>query len=317
MDTPSTPPPPTVSTPPPTKHRSYSLWRLVIGLPVIFIGLQFLAMNFGWNWTWTENIWQLWPLLIVLFGILLITRGHGVPRWVGYVLALLVITAGVLWAVTRPAVNHEAQTTTIRVPYGETITTARYFVTSGASTVTIRGGADDLVNGSFMSNSGRTVNVTSTENAGETTVRLTPDSAHEWWFFPSMRNTIDLRLRDGLTSTVTVDAGASKIDADLRTVPVTDVEFKAGASTMAVTLGDAVAQAHLTIDAGASTMTIRVPLTVGIELRLDAGATTKHFSSDLKKIDDDRYETDGYATAAKKVSIDIDAGASTITIIHE
>lgn len=328
MDAPSTPPTPSSLTPTPVKptvinnkhpqhHRGFSVWRMGIGLLVVLLGLQLLAMNYGWDWAVNFDLGRLWPAIIILIGISMLSKGHAINRIVGMVLTLAVIAMVAILMTAKPAAtNREDIHRDISVDKEATATSAYVALDMGAASVAVSGGSDQAASGTFTS----TVADLSTESRLDGTVQRINLMSNRrentgWSWFWKMRNTIDLKLNHQWPIDLNIDSGAASLDLDLRTLMAKNLTVDAGASSIELKLGDLVDSNTTVIKSGASSIDVDIPKTVdGIKLKIDAGLSSKNVPSAFKDRGDGLYETDGYVDAKKKVDLTIDAGASSIDV---
>jgi len=304
-------------TPAPTRpKRSFSVWRIFFGAIIIFFGLQLLAANYGWDWSWSINVIKLWPVFIILIGLSMLMRGHAISTWLGGIIAVVIIAGAMVLSVTDGERFHRQTTTTpIDIVAETTATEAEIELELGAAKVDLTGGSTKFLTGTHISNM---TDLTTSSTLSGTIQRVKLEqSGRGWFFFGGMKNTFDLAVADAFPLTLTMDSGASDLDLDLRTVPLKRFNLNSGPATVDLRLGDRSDMSTIDIDAGASTITVILPRSVGATVTIDGGATTRHLADELKKIDEDRYETDGYATATKKLDLKIDSGASTITVRFE
>lgn len=289
-----------------------SPWRLAIGIIIILIGLQFLAANLGWSWAWSINFWQLWPIFIILIGLSMLSRGGRMHAGLGWLIALVLIGGAITYGVLNP-VKTEVENQDIALAQRDGATAADVSIDMGAAKVTVGGGSDQLVTGTFSSNITSLQTSDSLSNDTQEVSFTAQDRGH-FWFFGGLKNELDLNLTDDLPMSLTVDSGAADLNFDLSTLMLQRLDIDSGASTLDLTLGDKLDATEVNIDSGAASLTIDVPETVGMKVYLDAGASSKHLPDSLQKTDDDTYETKDFNKAEKQITLTISAGASTITI---
>lgn len=71
----------------------FDFGKLSFGLFLIILGILYLASNMGWiNLAFNFNVWQLWPLLIIFWGLSLLTGRTVASIFAGVILTLTVIT---------------------------------------------------------------------------------------------------------------------------------------------------------------------------------------------------------------------------------
>jgi len=311
------PVPPTPPEPPkpPVSRTGFSAWRLFFGLIIILFGLQLLANQFGWAWAANFNVWDFWPVLIILIGLSLLTRGHAISTTIGVVLAItLVAVVAVMGVNGNLNTNRNETTTDFTMPLETNAKSVNLTVDLGAAKIDIRSGSSDAVNGIFRSNFA-VLNKTSTLSGDRQIVDINSTNRESWMFWGIHRNQLDLQLAETLPYELNMKSGAADLNLDLTKVRANQINIDAGASTIDLTLGELVSTTTVDVDAGASTITVNLPRAIsGIRFNFDGGASTKHLPTELKEVNKSLYETSDYITATKKLNLSINAGASTINI---
>jgi hypothetical protein len=123
------------------------------------------------------------------------------------------------------------------------------------------------------------------------------------------------QLTQEIPSTLTVEAGASSVDINLRDVPVTRVELKTGASSTKV-----IVPAHgvslLDVDAGAASLNVRVPENTAARIRIKDGVGSAHVDTNrFPRLNSGFYQSSGYEAATDRADIDIEAGLGSVTVM--
>jgi hypothetical protein len=284
---------------------------MFIGLIVIAIGVYFLGKQAGWfpadvelNWNW------IWPLFIIAFGVSLLSR-RGTFGW----LLTTVMTIGVLGFLAAAAFGAFGKASPLAT---DTVSIAKEAdgkalaldIDTGAGKLVLRGGSDKLISGTHI-HRGMKLTQTSTLENGVQRVSLSTDK--DWGWIGQHRNDLELSLSNDVPTQLSVDSGAMDMEFDLTTVKVTDIDIDTGASDLSLVLGDLVDKLTVQVGAGASSIDVSLPKTVGARLTWDAGASSKNLP-DFNKIDDRTYETSNYASASKKVDLDFDLGAASLDV---
>lgn len=314
--TPTPPTPPSTQTPPARRH-GFSPWRIFIGLIIVLLGLQLLASNYGWNWALSFDLWRLWPLIIILIGLSVLSRGRMMSTVTGVILAvgLFAVVVGVF--LVQPSTTDRTEVRRdISLTRESAATLSVVTLDMGAASIDVTGGADQAINGTFAS-SVADLSINNRLDGTTQRVDLTTEQrdGRTWFWMGHMQNTLSLRLNDVQPTELNIDSGAARLDLDLRTVIAQRVSVDAGASSIDLQLGDKAMQATVIIKSGASSLTVSTPKSVdGVRVHLDAGLSGKTIPSELKNRGDGLYETDNYDTAAKKIDLTIDAGVSSITL---
>jgi hypothetical protein len=123
-------------------------------------------------------------------------------------------------------------------------------------------------------------------------------------------------------TTLRVEAGGADVTLDLRDIQVRDARIQTGASRVELTLPKPSGDVPIRLEAGAATVTIVVPDDVEASVTTTGGLITTNFDNprfsggtqpSLLRVGGTRA-TAGYAEAKDRVTITIQAGASSITV---
>ncbi|MFA5051918.1 MAG: toast rack family protein [Patescibacteria group bacterium] len=294
----------------PEKGR-FHFGRIVAGLIIIFIGVVYLAQANGWAGVNLNLDWgRLWPLIIIFVGLSMLGGRGWMSGTIGIIITIAILAIAALLIFT-PANQTSVTTDVITIAKDANAASAILHVKAGAGTLTVKDGAADLVNGTLESNITKASTETST-NDGVQTATIKEDS-YSWSGVSQKANNMDLALNESLPIKLNLDTGAMSMNLDLKKINAEEITINTGASSMDLALGDIPALAKLNIDAGASSFNLSLPPTLGAKIHIDAGLTSKNFPN-FNKVDDQNYETTNYATAEKKVDIDLDMGVSSINV---
>jgi cell wall-active antibiotic response 4TMS protein YvqF len=303
------------------RARQGVFWPLLL----IALGIVFLLSNFGVitgiSWLAIAN---LWPLLLILIGLdIAFARRWPLPALAAEV---LVIAAGLALLAYSPNLSPGIfvfgdgggpGVADVTVPRGNA-TELTFSLNGGANSYDVAGGATALVE-AHSANPDLRVRVSGTTRPN---VRL--DQVSSGFLHPGSSGDVQIRLPSDLPMSVTVNVGASESDIDLSDVRLTDGRVNLGASSMRFVLPKPTSgNVDIRMSGGASTITVVVP--DGVDARI---ATTGGFLS--LRSDNTRLgtggatggciacgstiETSGYSTATNRVTLTINAGASTIVV---
>ncbi len=284
---------------------------MFVGLIVIAIGVYFLGKQAGWfpedvelNWNW------IWPLFIIAFGVSLLSR-RGAFGW----LLTTIMTIGVLGFLAAAAFgafgnSGPLRTDTVSITKQTGATSLALDIDTGAGKLVLKGGASQLLTGTHTH---RAMKLEQTNTLDNGTQRVSLSTDKDWGWIGRHRNDLELQLADDVPTRLTVDSGAMDMEFDLTTVNVTDIDVDTGASDLSLVLGDKAEKVTVHVGAGASSIDVSLPKTVGARLTWDAGASSKNLP-DFNKVDDRTYETSNYTTASKKVDLDFDLGAASLDV---
>lgn len=292
-----------------TKRSGFSFARFLFGGLLILIGLAYLGNSLGW-FEVNLDLWNFWPLLIVILGLSILSR-HGWISWIVGAFITLAVLGGVGYVVfVGSPVEHVLTSDTIIIAKETTAELARVNINTGAGKLTLRGGSANLVNGSFESNI-TTLSKTSTFTGTTQTIGF--DMQGGRWGGVGPINTLDLQLNSLLPNEVSIDSGAMDMQLDMSDINLTKLNIDTGASNLDLDLGDKADFSEVQVKAGASSLNISLPRTVGVRLDVKAGLTSKDLD-DFISLGNGIYESEEYLSAVKKVSISLDLGVSSLEV---
>jgi hypothetical protein len=287
-------------------------------LIVVYIGLQLLAQQMGWTWAWAIDIWRFWPVFIILLGVSLMWRGRHRDIWLTIIVVVIFLLASFIIPVSNRFNGNWGSGSTSRevskvvsITKDATVADASIDIKAGATNLTLNGGAEKLVDGTYNSNGADLVETSNVVGTQQLVTLETKSWGHGWFNPFGHRQNLDLKLNNDLPLNLDVDAGASTAHIDLTNVSVKTLKLDMGASTIDLTFGKKLDVATATLKTGATTLDLRFPRDLGVRLDLDAGVTTKtlpEFADQGEGV----YLSTSYSTATKKLNLTLDAGVSTI-----
>lgn len=310
--------------------------RVLGGLTVVTVGLILLANTTGylpWSVWWT--ILALWPLLLVAAGIDIL--GRALNSAALRALASLVVIGGLLYGAAAGAgrVGVPAFATTS----GETFRFSEPHqglaggsaeIDAGLTKLTVRAG-DAMATAEGTSPFGRPSFDASVGPSGrEAAVRIASTEGRGP-FAPGVHPTLAVTLDRTLPWTLKVSAGASDLDLDLSRLTVDKLDVNAGLSSTRVTFGTENAQGAGTmpgvqgakqaeIDAGLSSLTVRVPRRAPVEIVVDNGLGSTVVRGGWTRVSGSgpfsgTWHTDGYDQAhGGFMRIVVKAGLSSVVV---
>ncbi|NCU38304.1 hypothetical protein EOL96_04590 [Candidatus Saccharibacteria bacterium] len=298
----------------PQRYKGWDMSRIFWGLLLILVGLLLLLDNLNIVEVHYENLWQLWPLLIVGWGVSLLNiKGS----WWSIVSAFLMIASlGLLaWAAIGAGPFQEGTYSSQSQRIEKINTTVEQL------DVTVNAGAGNLVIGSHESSvpveavlrsDFATLDFDSSADGATQKVNVSIAGNRTWWV-GSFRNELDVQLSKQLPVNLKVKTGASDLNADLSQLKLERLDIDLAASNSVVTLGDFVDMLDVKLSASASSVTLRVPKQSGVSVKLDKGVSSQDLDN-LQDKGDGLYETDGFKVASKKITIRGNLGATSFTL---
>jgi len=296
---------------------------------LILIGGALLLANLGMLRVSWWDLLRLWPAILILVGLDILAR-HS--RWGSALVALLIIAllAGLFWVM---AVGPW--------PSGP------LFPATGASLARINREVSQDLGGASR------VDVNLHMGAGELRVAALDDSPRllegtlaypDGWAAPSLSyqvtnglGRLDLESRGsrgwvmpfgpspegekwtlGLTREVplniSVDAGASTSELDLRHLRLQGLAVKAGVGRMEVFFPGEGAGITARIEGGVGELVLHIPESVAARIRVNGGLGSVNLSQRFQRIGEHAYETAGYGTAANQLDVQVDGGVGSLRV---
>ncbi len=270
-----------------------------------------------------------WPLVIIALGLALMIR-HAVARialaaiaafWLGWFIFYIAsfgwldeVTAGIEDDDTSDAILQE-----FVEPLPAELHSARLYVQTSAGKFRVDTTAANLLEARMRSQLGRYKLERASKN-GEIELRLVNKSlgnnSDDHITLPlasnvANRGVIALNVRPRWS--MHFDIGAASDELDLRPFKLEKLDLSAGVSSVRLWLPVPENEMRCKIKTGVATLRVSVPETVGCEIRMHGGLTSKRFEG-FQRMSDSLYHTDGFAAAARKIRLNIDAGVSTVRV---
>jgi hypothetical protein len=271
-----------------------------IALPLVLIslGVAFLLANLGAlrGLSWSE-VFRLWPLLLVLGGVDLLLR----PRsFVAAAIVEIAIVAGAfIYLLSGATLGPATLSYSTDVPRAGA-TDLSLTVNYGAGSLALSGGATALVS----VNSTREDVSRKIDQSGTSAAVTISSGADRVFGIDGGDRSWDVKLPSDVRTRLVLNLGAGDFDIDLGAVQVSRATINAGASDLTVRLPVPKGEVPMTIAAGASSVQIDVP--DGVAYRISSTGVMQSFSG--------ATQSPGYDTATDRLTIKLSAVASSVTI---
>ena len=291
---------------------------IVLGLLVLLN--NFSAINLHWG-----NLWQFWPILLVLIGVsMLVKNKFGKSALAGaaaILLALLLFTSvklstdfikGDFELALNGDEDYNFTTTEYKESFDTSIAKAKLYLEAGLGSFNIGDTTSELI---FVKTEGIEKNYKLTKSDYDNVTKLKL-KMHKTTFHlgkNKFRNRVEIALNENPTWDINIDGGAAAMILDLTKFKIENVYVGMGAASLDVKLGTLSDKIRLDIEAGASNIDILVPEEVGCQVRTDDVLSSKNIYEFIK-IKSGLYRTEGFSDAEKKIFIKIDCGVSSINI---
>ncbi len=293
------------------------LGRIYFALILVLLGVYYFARNLGLIPPQFDlDLWQLWPLAIIFFGLAIMSARSWFSVIVSLVVLMIVVFGIFIFFSANNYQDIKQVDQKISINKTDNIKTAELEIKSGLGEIRINGGSNELVSGDFKS-SFSDLSAESLTIGDRQSVSLVTNSWNNNLGMGSMMrrgaNNLNVSLNSEMPFIINLSSGASKMNLDLSKVITQSVVIDTGASDLTLIMGDKQEKADVAISAGASNLRLILPKTIGARVSLSNGLSSENLK-DLKKVGDNIYESDNYAAAVKKIDLNLKLGASSLTV---
>jgi hypothetical protein len=284
-----------------------TLW-IVAGVLILLAKLDVMTLQVG-------SLWKFWPLILVLWGISVLTGAKAIRALLAILAALLLglIIYGVWeeWGSGREP--RELTNQKFSETYDTTLHHASLRFVSGAGSFTLRDTSAELLRAETITDFGKYEIESVTRNDGrDLTLRL---GDHPGPFRAGRKNSVTMSLHPAPVWSLDLQLGAAKLDADLSPFTVEKIDIKTGVADVRVMLGDRADESRVRIQAGVSSIVVRVPESAGCEISSESGLTSKTFEGFAER-GDGVYRTAKFEEASKKIYLSFKAGVSSLKVVR-
>ena len=285
-----------------TPSIAFPLVLIALGIAVLLANAGYLT---GVSW---RQVAQLWPLLLVLFGVDLLLRPRSMLAAVIVEVALIGAAFVYLAATPIPsganAINtgpFTSQESVLRVGASSLSLTLGY----GAGDLTVKAGPTAAVMPELVMVKSTHEDIDLQWNVGSSgSAIVNAKGVGPDFVIGGATRAWDVTVPSDMPVALTLNLGAGDFDIDLSSVLLTEATVNNGASNLEIALPRANGNVPVTISTGASSVDLRVPAGVEYRVRVTGGLNTISGPQ----------ESSGYSTAVNRLTIAISSGVSSITI---
>lgn len=288
--------------------------KLIWGALLVAVGVVLLLDNLGVVKIDILALWKLWPLLIVVTGLSILSlRG-----WLaGLIYGLTAVAIAVLtWVVLTGGVSVDETSVTDNFSINQSNSAVEQLdltINSGAGSLKLGShSGSDIVKGELRDSNAR-LKQSSSVDGNRQIVDMSLE--RDWAFIGgSGRGRFDVNVGRRIPANIHIKSGASSIDADLSSVALKSLNIDSGASSIDVKLGDKLDESKVDIDTGVSSVDLLVPSSAGVRLDFDGGLSSRHLPSGFEDAGNSVYQSPDYDRAEKKIIINVDMGVSSFKL---
>lgn len=312
------------------KGRSRRRHHFTGPIVLIAIGLVFLGQNLGFlpSDTWL-NLWQFWPVLLILVGIELILGHSGIGSAIASILMIVAILGLVATVAFFGQIGYQGFS-------GVHIGAAGPFQTNHVTQeignaqrgiIDLEHGAGrlevsalplesaQLLEGDLAYSENSALERRAESRGDGTYVRLGARNSYNGFpFGNSFRQDWTVRLSPNVPLDVRVHSGASAVSMDLSQLKVTNLNVDSGASGVDITLPSNAGQTQAFVKAGVAGVHVRIPEGVSARIRIQNGLSGSTVDTARFPKNGNYYQSPDYESATNKVDLRLETGVSGVTI---
>ncbi len=290
------------------------------GIVLIAIGAMIILRNMDIVHFNLFAILQLWPLLLVIWGISLIP----IKEYIKFILSIVVLIIGLFlvnyyscndsfcwnWKYSDDKVNWHEQT--MEEDYDSTTTQAILKLEAVAGEFTIADITNKLI--TLESKGSISYHILNTTNDDSIkTVEINVEEKVVRFGSHHKGNSTKIALNPNPIWDLELEAGASNVNFDLANFKVRSIDFDGGASDVMLKIGNKQPIVNIKIEAGASSIKVYIPKDASCELDGDNVLMSKELNGFVKSTDD-KYRTPDFDKNPNKIYINLDAAVSSISV---
>ncbi|MDA3904589.1 MAG: DUF5668 domain-containing protein [Bacteroidales bacterium] len=305
------------------------------GVLLVVIGALFIFDNIGWFDFSFKALFDMWPALLILWGISMLPIKGGIKTTLSVITVLLAVFIGSTrdysdhWSTRfnrHMRVNNRdwddfdkdkesadnVYTYAFTEDYDASIKTAVLNMDIAAGKFRIEDTTSFLIDFDAENNLGQ-YDKEIMKNGSTTEVYIRLEDGH--LRSGTNKNRAYIKLNTEPTWEMKLDVGAADFVADLRDFKVGRVEIDGGASAIKLKIGDKQDETNIDIESGASAVKIYIPESAACEVISNTVLSDLDLNGFVKN--GKMYRTLNFEDAKQKIYISLDAAVSALNVIRE
>ncbi|MFC2084327.1 hypothetical protein ACFLS9_04655 [Bacteroidota bacterium] len=292
----------------------WGLFFLTIGTTFLLVRNDLICLD--WYF-----LLDLWPVLLILWGLTIITKETKVKPLVVALFGILIglIVFGTIHSFFTSDDCYEYDfdgfgQNTYTEEYDSTSKYANLELSAGAGSFTITESTPLLVKGTTSGSLAKYYfNTTKRRNKAWVDIEQTGRSINI--FGSNFRNRLNIELNENPVWDIDLNLGASTSFLDLSDFKVSNLSLNTGASKTKIKLGNKYDEVKVDVDMGAATLIFIIPKESGCKIIGDMVLVARDIEG-FRKRNSDNYVTSNYGSADSKILLDINSGVSYLKVIR-
>ena len=289
-------------------------FRAILGSTIIIFGLVFLAENLGYiNFPWLFFL-QLWPLLLIIWGLTYIIKST--PHFVLTLVGIFILLGSAIAYSINNGMLKEWKWTGVESTDKQRVgleynneKEAKVKIIGGAGVYNINSDTSKLVEAKAESTIGQ-IKIEAQNSNQEINISQNNFTFNGW---KKDKNIVDVSLNNKPEWTVEMNCGAISSNIDLSNLNIKKFTLSSGATSVDLRLGAIAKNSEIEIQTGASSINIKIPKEVGAKVVSKTGLSERHYNG-FDAQANGTHQTSNYEESKNKINFLIQAGFSTINI---
>lgn len=290
------------------------------GVILLVLGVVLALKNFGViHFSWRALL-QLWPVLLILWGISVLPARASLKVLLALGVAVLSIALVYykspqyenrpFWQWNNDTEwndeNWTPEEQVLTEPWDSAVKIASFKLDAGAGKFTIDDTTGSMI---YFHKSGNLGPYTLESYDDEEGRKLHINMEGENISLGEVKNEVRIMLNSEPVWDVEINAGAAEMDIDLTPFKVRSFKMGSGAASVQLKLGASLDSTRVQIEMGAASLKIRVPKEAGCQVKSESLLSSRKMEG-FDKIKSGLYQTPGFDKAGRKIIIDLKAAAS-------
>jgi len=303
--------------------------KIFWGLLLVLIGVLFILKNTGVLFFSWHSMWQLWPVILILWGISIIP----VKDWIKLLLSFVTIVVTFFavqqygpkdnhkwnfeWNDSNNRDNNNADSKTVynnvmSEDYDSLTKYAELKLNIGVGNFTIKDTTSMLIE---VKHDNDNANYSMTAKAEDSLTIIDLSLEKGEFNNGNVRNNVKMKLNPNPIWDMDLNVGAAEVDFDLSGFKTRNLKIQGGASDIDLKIGAALPVTDLKIEAGAASIMVRIPESAGCEIISNTFMASKDFKG-FTKIANQKYQTPNFASSTNKIMINLQAGVARVDVVR-
>ena len=303
--------------------------KIFWGLLLVLIGVLFILKNTGVLFFSWHSIWHLWPVILILWGISIIP----VKDWIKLVLSLVTVIVTFFavqqyspkdnqkwdfeWNDRKDRDNKDEDNVitynnVMSEDYDSLTKYAELKLNIGVGNFTIKDTTNMLIE---VKHDNDNANYSMTAKVEDSTAIVDLSLEKGEFNEGKVSNNVNMKLNPNPIWDLDLNVGAAEVNFDLSGFKTRNLKIQGGASDIDIKIGAALPLTDMKLEAGAASITIRIPEGAGCEIISNTFMSSKDFKG-FTKIANQKYQTPNFATSTNKIMINLQAGVARVDVIR-